>query len=718
MPQIIVTCPPGFEYLLVDELKSLGADSANEGLTQVIVEADWPEIYRICLWSRLANRVLFPITEFDCANEDQLYEQCVNVPWDIHFSVDQTFAVDFVSRRSFIKHQQFGALKIKDAIVDYFREAYSDRPSVETDTPDVRIHCRVNKNRASLCIDLSGKGLHQRGYREKAGEAPLKENLAAALLYRADWPNKLQQSAWFFDPMCGSGTLVIEAAMMALDKAPGLQRTYWGFTGWKRHQADLWESEHSLAQQRYQQAKDSTQVELYGNDLDQQVLEIARNNASIAGVSEYIAWSCGSFERSERPESDFSGVIVTNPPYGERLEQRARVSRIYQALGQWLKAKFVGDSALVLSTDKEHGHALGIRATKIYRLMNGPIQCELLKLELQPENFVEPRGKVTAENYQETLSTHAQALNNRIKKNLASLKSFLKQQQVSCYRLYDAEIPEYAAAIDIYDNSVHIQEYAPPKTVDASKARRRLRDIETVVSGLLDVPAERIFVKTRTRQKGEQQYTRQSTQQAVHIVSENQAKFEVNLSDYLDTGLFLDHRKARQMLAAWSRPGTQLLNLFCYTGTASVQAALAGATTTNVDLSNTYLKWAERNFELNKLDTRKHVFERDDCMAWLDKAITAGMTFDLIFIDPPTFSNSKRLDGHFDIQEQHSVLLEKACRLLSPSGKLLFSNNFKKFKMMFKPDESFSMRETTRETTSRDFVRKPLHRSWLIEPKN
>lgn len=716
MPQFIVTCPPGFEYLLVDELQSLGEISAKEGLTQVFVDCGWPEIYRLCLWSRLANRVLYPLSEFEVNSDDELYQHVRDINWDLHLSHDSTLAVDFVSRRSKLNHQQYGALKIKDAIVDYFRDEYGERPSVDTEMPDVRVHCRVNKNRATLCIDLSGKSLHQRGYRQKTGEAPIKENFAAAMLNRADWPKALEQKHWLLDPMCGSGTLAIEAALMASGRAPGLDRLYWGFKGWKPFHRELWEAEVAAAIQKHKETVAAGLPEIFASDKDSIVLAIAKENAERAGVADFIQWQVGPFQSARRPSSKLPGLIITNPPYGERLEQKQQVAKIYSDLGQWLKSNFEDDRALILSSDKSHGHALGIRAEKIYRLMNGPIECELLKLPLTSSAFVEARKKTTPDNYQEGLSEQAGMLANRLQKNLASLKSFINQQGIGCYRLYDADLPEYAAAIDVYDDCLHIQEYAPPATIEKHKALRRLRDIERVAGGVMGIPEERVFVKTRARQKGDTQYTKQNKANHIKIVSENNIRYEVNLSDYLDTGLFLDHRKARKLLAKWSSKQTRLLNLFCYTGSASVQAALKGAETVNIDLSNTYLEWAKRNFMLNQLELGNHEFVRANCMEWLGQAIESKKHgFDLIFIDPPTFSNSKKMDKHFDIQTEHVALLKQALSLLNPGGKLLFSNNFKRFKMEFSAPEGYRIRELTKETTSRDFARKPLHRSWLIE---
>ncbi len=718
MPQFIATCPPGFEYLLVDELKSLQVNDAKEGLTQVIFEADWPTLYRVCLWTRLANRILYPIANFNSENEDELYDNVRQVPWEVHLSEDSTFAVDFVSRRSRINHDQFGALKVKDAVVDYFRDEFGSRPSVDTHQPDVRLHCRVNKNLATLCIDLSGSGLHQRGYRKQTGEAPLKENFAAALLYRAGWhqlENNSLSLSYLLDPMCGSGTLVIEAAMIAFNIAPGLQRDYWGFKGWKPFQPALWETAVTEANNAKELALETISKPLLANDKDPQVLAIAKENATRAGVESLIEWQVGLFQQINRPDVKDAGLVITNPPYGERLEDSARAQVLYSELGSWLREHFKGDVAAILSTQKEHGHALNIRAEKIYRFKNGPIDCELLKLNLLPENFVDSRRK-DGGRWDENLSDSARMLANRLQKNLASLKSFINQQQLTCFRLYDADLPEFAAAIDVYQDALHIQEYAPPKNIDKHKALRRLRDIERVAAGVLEIEPERVFVKTRMRQKGETQYRRQDEQRQILVVEEGNCRFEVNLSDYLDTGLFLDHRKIRQQMAQWLKPGMSFLNLFCYTGAASVHAAKAGAKTMSVDLSNTYLDWAKRNFILNDLTLSEHEFIRADTMEWLERSeASLAQSFDVIFIDPPTFSNSKKMEQHFDVQQAHQTLLDAALALLKPGGQLVFSNNFRKFEMTFEPPADVTMKEITRETTSRDFSRKPLHRCWLLK---
>ncbi len=715
MPFFIATSPKGFEYLLVDELIALGATSAHEGLTQVSFESSWETLYSICLWTRLANRILYPIETFECEDNTVLYEKVKTIEWDCHFSAEDSFAVDFVSRKSNIQHQQFGAQRIKDAIVDYFRETYQARPQVDLNEPSVRLHCRINKNQATLCIDLSGTSLHQRGYRHSAKQAPLKESLAAAILYRAQWPQKATEGQWLLDPFCGSGTIAIEAALMANHIAPGLTRHYWGFNGWKPFHQPLWQKALESAQAKKASALANAQVHIYASDIHPQQVKDAQHFANQADVTSFIEWQVSDFKQRQTPANHSQGVIVTNPPYGQRLESDETVTRIYSDLGQWLKTQYTGCHAAILSSQKSHGHALNIRAQKIYRFRNGTIDCELLCLDLKEQHFVDSSKTISHKAWNEDLNDNAIMLMNRLKKNQQGLKSYLSQHHISCYRLYDADLPEYAAAIDVYDDHCHIQEYAPPKSVDKHKALRRLRDIERIASGVLNIPKEHIHVKTRLQQKGSQQYEKYDQQQQRFIVQEDQAKFYINLTDYLDTGLFLDHRKTRQLLQNWSE-NKQLLNLFSYTGTASVQAALKGAITTSVDLSNTYLEWMLDNFALNNIDTDHHTAIRDNVMDWLlDARHDYQHHFDVIFIDPPTFSNSKKMQQDFDIQKDHIDLIERAIALLKPTGKLIFSTNFKKFKFEYQPQGSILCKDITKLTTPRDFIKKPLHKAWLIE---
>ena len=327
------------------------------------------------------------------------------------------------------------------------------------------------------------------------------------------------------------------------------------------------------------------------------------------------------------------------------------------------------------------------------------------------------RAPVTRDRNSHTYSAGAQMFANRLQKNLRTLARWLKREHISCYRLYDADIPEYAVAVDVYEGErrwVHVQEYAAPRGVDAGRAQARLSEAVGVIRDLLEIPAEQLFLKVRRQQKGKAQYQKLGAHGEFHIVEEGGNRFLVNFSDYLDTGLFLDHRITRAVLAELAG-GRHFLNLFAYTASASVYAARGGAvSTTSVDLSRTYLDWARRNLELNGCGGRQHRLVQANTLEWLEQA--AGRhRFGLIFLDPPSFSTSKRMQGTFDVQRDHVRLIKATARLLEPDGLLVFSNNRRRFSMDRAALPELFIEDISRATLPRDFERNPrIHNCWRI----
>ncbi|MGX5201502.1 bifunctional 23S rRNA (guanine(2069)-N(7))-methyltransferase RlmK/23S rRNA (guanine(2445)-N(2))-methyltransferase RlmL [Aliikangiella sp. IMCC44632] len=717
MPRFIATCAKGLEYVLVDELKALDIESPKEGLSQVQFETDWRGVYQVLMWSRVASRVLYPIATFNAEDEDTLYQQASIIDWSQHLKNNASFVVNAQSYRSNLSHTQYIAQRVKDAVVDYFRDAGESRPDVEFNRPDVAIHCRIRRNQVTLSIDLAGEGLHHRGYRTQGGSAPIKENLAAALLIRAGWPKQFKR---IYDPMCGSGTFLVEAAMMAFNIAPGLKREYLGLTGWNQFNPALWDSIVAEANQSKAAGLAASDYVIEGSDQNPKAVRSAQANIGLAELEDKINIQIAAID--QLADKDFSqpGLLIVNPPYSERLGERNQVIELYSELGELLKHKFNQWRASVLSPDKAFGHALGIRAEKIYKFNNGSIACELLNLNIDESKFLKQANKNEVDkDFSAKLSEQAIQLSNRLIKNRAKIKKYLAKEGITCYRVYDADLPEYNAAIDVYENKLHIQEYKPPKSIDEATANRRLKDIQRVAAGVFEIPLSHVFVKQRRQQKGDWQYQKSAKDNQRKVenyftVVEAGRKLEVNLIDYLDTGLFLDHRNTRQMIAA-KAAGKSVLNLFCYTASISVYAATAGAKkTTNVDMSRTYLEWAKRNFCLNKINLSKHEFVRENCIEWIDSMQNSDEKFDVIFLDPPTFSNSKKMETHFDVQEAHVDLIEKCLNLLSDGGTLYFSNNFTKFEMKYKPDVGVAMKEISKQTQAPDFNRKNLHRCWEI----
>ncbi|MGN2252653.1 bifunctional 23S rRNA (guanine(2069)-N(7))-methyltransferase RlmK/23S rRNA (guanine(2445)-N(2))-methyltransferase RlmL [Frateuria sp. GZRe12] len=709
MSNFFATCPKGLEYLLRDELLALGAAEAHESLAGVRFTGTLETAYRACLWSRLASRILLPVAEFDAADDEALYAGVQSIDWLEHLAPQGTLAVDAHTALSKLTHSQFIAQRVKDAVVDQFRQREGARPGVDTEEPDVRLNLRLKRDRATLSLDLAGSPLHRRGWREQQGEAPLKENLAAAMLLRARWPEVYAEGGALLDPMCGSGTLLIEGALMAADSAPGLRREYFGFLGWKQHDIALWRGLLEEARQRAEAGLRNLRAAFFGSDADPRMVQTAKRNAQEAGVAGFLTLEKHDVAHAAPPAGQTRGLVITNPPYGERLGDRAQMPQLYRALGDALRARFTGWRAAVLAGDAELGRALGLHANKRYVLYNGALETVLLTFDLS--------AKESAPRERKPLSPGAEMLKNRLEKTVRHQRKRLAREGIFCWRAYDQDLPEYAAAIDVYGRAgeepwLHVQEYRAPADVPVEVARTRLREIVRVAGEVFGVPRERIALKTRERGKGGAKYGRFDQRGEFHEVEEGGLRFLVNLTDYLDTGLFLDHRLVRSKLRELARD-KRFLNLFAYTATASVYAAAGGARdTTSVDLSGTYLEWASRNLALNGFTGAAHRLVQADATSFLraDRG-----HYGLIYVDPPTFSNSKRAED-FDVQRDHAALLLACADRLASDGVVVFSNNFRRFKLDTAAlEERFTIEDWSAPSIPFDFARRAdIHGCWLL----
>lgn len=729
--EFFATCPKGLESLLLAELTELGGQSVRETVAGVYFSGDLALGYRACLWSRLANKILLPLNQFPVSNDQELYDGVAAIPWLEHMSPASTFVVDFSGTSFSIRNTQFGALKTKDAIVDVLRQSTGERPSIAKQNPDLRINVRLSRGRAVVSLDLSGESLHRRGYRLKQGAAPLKENLAAAVLLRAGWPAIAARGGALIDPMCGSGTLLIEAAMMAGDIAPGLLRPRFGFERWLNHQNDVWLSLREEALARKRSGLEKPLPEIRGYDADVHVIRAAEANVLTAKLDHWVRLSRKELKDFTQPTHKVldAGMVVTNPPYGERLGDADALAYLYRYLGDRMRQAFGGWQLAVFTGNPQLCHELGMKAHKKYKLYNGTLESELLLfdvhartktgLEVPSSGEQSPelaaRRKFVPQSVQ--LSAGAEMFANRLKKNQKQLAKWLKRENISCYRLYDADMPEYAVAVDVYDQHVHVQEYAAPSSVDERAARKRFEEIKAAIPVALSVDPADISYKQRRRNQGNAQYEKLQVRnrRAPFSVQEGQAKILVDLWQYLDTGLFLDHRLLRLRIAKEAK-NKRFLNLFCYTASASVHAAVAGARyTVSVDMSRTYLDWARKNFAENGLGEQKNRLEQADCLQWL---ATAQGEFDLIMLDPPSFSNSKRMDGVLDVQRDHVQLIEQAMGLLAPGGTLYFSNNLRTFTLDDAVPAQFKVANITAETLDKDFQRNTkIHQCWKITHK-
>ena len=708
----IATCPKGLELLLAEELTSLGALDVKETIAAVYFNGSMEIAYRCCLWSRLANRILKLLHHFVLNNTEDLYEQTSEINWESHLSSGQTIAIDFIGTSRLVDNTMYGSQKVKDAIVDRIRRVEGERPSVDSKNPDIRIQARQHKGRVTIALDMAGESLHRRGYRTGQGSAPLKENLAAALLLRANWPDVASRGGALLDPMCGSGTLIIEGGMIAADIAPGILRERYGFTHWLQHDAELWQRLIIEAQQRKMDGLAKLDIDIRGYDTNPRVLEYTTRNIENVGLDEHVRLAHKPMDQFGRSTAEV-GLLITNPPYGERLGDFQELTPLYKKLGIVLQKNFSGWKAAVFTGNIDLAKEMDISPSKQYRFYNGTIPCKLLVFDDMTSKSEQIAVRLSKPAPLSELSDGSKMILNRLTKNYRRLERWRKSACISCYRLYDADIPEYAAAIDVYGQSFYVQEYAPPSSVTEKVARVRFNEIKEAVKQFSSGYRGKVYCSERRRQQGNRQYERASDSKfEVLEVIEGKARFELNLSDYLDTGLFLDHRPVRSMVAELSK-GKRLLNLFCYTATVSVHAALNGAASSlSIDMSNTYIDWARRNFNLNNIDERNHQLLRADCLKWLQ---TITDDYDVIFLDPPTFSNSKKMESTLDIQRDHGDLIRVCMAKLAPQGKLIFSNNFRRFKMDDLTQRQFTCLNITSQTLDMDFERNPrIHNVWLI----
>lgn len=711
--KFFATAARGLPPILAAELHQLGAQKILPGNTGVTFEGDLETAYRVCLWSRTASRVLLPLTTVKANTPEELYAEARMIRWEKQFRSDGTFAIDVRSSNANIQHSKYAALTLKDAVVDRFREQYDERPSVDLETPDIRIHLQLLRDRARISLDLSGSSLHRRGYRISGVTAPLKENLAAALLLEAGWPGIARNGGALLDPMCGSATLLIEGALIAADIAPGLYRDYFGFLGWRRHEPETWERLLFEAEQRRMEGLTSLPP-IVGYDCDNETVLAGEDNIYQAGLQDHIQVTQQDLEKQLPAAPAPYGLVATNPPYGERLGEVEALQSLYTRLGETMRTTLHGWQLAMISANPELAAQLGMSGRKPVTFFNGPIECRLFRYDAVDE---EPQSgtRNTTE-----LSDGAQMFANRLRKNLKNLGKWAEREGITCYRAYDADLPEYALAVDLYRGDklwAHVQEYQAPKTVDPDKAAHRLQEALTALPQVLEIPQQQIFFKVRRKQKGSTQYEKLADTRRFHEVREGSCRLLVNFTDYLDTGLFLDHRPTRQLLEDQAKD-KRFLNLFAYTGAATVHAAMGGArATTTVDMSNTYLEWARRNMRLNGFSGNQHHFIQADCTSWLEQESKRPhpQKYDLIFLDPPTFSSSKRMEESFDIQRDHVVLIQHAVALLEKDGLLVFSNNFRRFKMDSEALADLQIEEISAKTLPKDFARNPhIHRCWLI----
>ncbi len=711
--------------LVEREAREAGAKDIQVSSGGVEFDADLRTAYEFCMWTRCATRLLVLVHRTEkLQSTDDLYEHSLTLPWENWVNPDKTFAItETVTDCRWIRNSHFASLRLKDAIVERIRGKYNgERPNVDRDNPDIVFHLHVNRNLVSWYVDFGGRDLSRRSYRKSQTQAVMGEFMAASLLYRSDWYRHLcafrqgqEQAPTLLDPFCGSGTICIEAALMATNTAPGLLKTEsFAFLRLPIHDDDLWQETVDSAEKK----RCENQCKIIGWDIDSRAIEISTDNAKRAGMASVIQFTVKDFTTvTEEDLPSERGCIVTDPPYGVRLDSgSAAIRRLYSSMGQVIYNIFCGWDAAILCGNSELLGFIDMKPNRTNTLINGGIECQAAHYYVfskeERAQMIEKAKAKRAERLAAPLSPGAQMAANRLKKNIASIGKEMAKEGVTCYRLYDADMPEYSAAIDVYEGKwISLQEYAAPSTIDPEDAKRRLEELVIATERTTGIDYDNIFVKRREIQRGSSQYTKKGSASHFYIVNENGHKFLVNFTDYLDTGIFLDHRPVRKMIESMSRD-KRFLNLFCYTASATVHAAAGGAlSTVSVDANANYLEWANKNMQINGFNTMNHFFYKDDCLTFLRENRDV---FDLIFCDPPTFSNSKGRDT-FDVQRDHGYLIRSCMRHLASDGVLIFSTNYTRFKMFGELYEDFIIEDITESTIGFDFARNSkIHRCYKI----
>ncbi|MEE4298986.1 MAG: bifunctional 23S rRNA (guanine(2069)-N(7))-methyltransferase RlmK/23S rRNA (guanine(2445)-N(2))-methyltransferase RlmL [Pseudomonadales bacterium] len=709
---VFVRCPRHLEDLLAGELAALGIEDVQLRTGGVAVRVELAMAVRICLHSRIATRVLWPFASFEAPDADALYAGAAQVDWDRYVRGLPRLAVGFDGTSRTLRHTRFSAQRVKDAVVDGLRTARAARPDVDARDPEFQLQAVLHRGRVTLHLDLAGTALHRRGWRRDGGEAPLKENLAAALLLRGGW--RVGTTDWLVDPMCGSGTLLVEGALLAAGLPPGLGRPHFGFEAWTGAPEGL------RAELEAEWDGPVCAPRLFGRDLDPEQLARARAHLEAAGAGERfeaeIDLAVSQVARLPALPGPI-GLVASNPPYGVRLEDSGQIGQLGVTLRRLAPDAPV---ALLVAPGREAGPRsletlllrLDLPRLERHPCRNGALEAAMLV------GRVEARGEGSTDAPDGPALEHAAMFANRIRKNRKRLARFAQRVGTDALRLYDRDLPEYGLVVDRYGDDLVVQEFRPPATVDPVLAARRRDAALARLPEATGVPPERIHFRERRRQRPDSQYDVQAREADRREVREGAARLLVNLSDYLDTGLYLDSRGVRRRLHDdFARlAGGRFLNLYAYTCTATVQAALGGAQESlSVDLSPTYLRWGAEQCRRNGLDGARHRQVQADVLPWLRGDGRASGRFDRVLLDPPTFSNSARTEQDLDLQRDQGALLDAATERLAPGGELLFVVHARRFRLDWAPPAGFELEEITRHTLDEDCARgRPAHRCWVV----
>ena len=851
--EFYASCPEGFETALTDELRGMGLRQVRPLKGRVAFAGSPADAERACLWSRLASRIFVVLGRFACANAEDLYEATHSIAWERILRAGATIAVTARGTNEELRNSHFAALRVKDALCDRMLEVEGRRPNVDTDDPDARISLTLRGNRASIQLDLSGDPLFKRLPREAArthAAHVLRPDYAAHACAQGNWQEICSTALTntkdamrdedtaasadgsalangsvtadgsalagstverptptlpvLIDACCAGGGVVLEAASILADRAPGLERRNWGFQSWSEHDAATWRALLNEADRRAELAKGRV-ARIVATDPSGDAVACARRILKAAGLADRVIFAQPDLDKISRKlmmpaccGGEPCGFVFLDTTE-TAISKMSRVLDLATSLhagacgADPVRAMLSTMPTVALTRDDLLIRALGEPARSL-RVMPNNEEAELAVFSAANGAISAGEGNVAAEDSMPAedavessvapspattlidlgdgkpcpvLIPESEQFARRLRKVAKLRRKWAQREGVTCYRVYDADLPDYSAAIDLYEGSAAtpgrwlvIAEYAAPREVDPSLAGARLLDILTLAPRILQVDPDNVFAKARIRSRGGSQYGKQAggtspsgqhgkggkprgthsgsapanrpsqgagsgtpsdiRTRRLPLIEEGGLTFAVNFNDYLDTGIFLDHRITRGLVREHARGKRFFLNLFAYTGTATCYAADAGVEeTVTVDLSNTYLDWAERNMEQNGFVGPDHHYVRADVMSWIRDMRQTRNRWDLIFCDPPTFSNSSKMGRRtWDVQRDHVELLVGLSRLLSREGEAIFSCNLR----TFRPDieelarAGVVLTDITDETIPEDFARnKKIHHCYLVK---
>ena len=850
--EFYASCPEGFEAALADELRGMGLRQVRPLKGRVAFAGSPADAERACLWSRLASRIFVVLGRFACTDAEDLYEATRSIAWERILRAGATIAVTARGTNDELRNSHFAALRVKDALCDRMLEVEGRRPNVDTDDPDARISLTLRGNRASIQLDLSGDPLFKRLPREATrthAAHVLRPDYAALACAQGNWQeicsaaltntkdamgdedtaaptdgsapadgsapsdgNVLAGSTAerptptlpvMIDACCAGGGVVLEAASILADRAPGLERRNWGFQSWSEHDAATWRELLNEADRRAELAKGRV-ARIVATDPSGDAVACARRILKAAGLADRVIFAQPDLDKISRRlmmpaccGGEPRGFVFLDTTE-TAISKMSRVLDLATSLhagacgADPVRAMLSTMPTVALTRDDLLIRTLGEPARSL-RVMPNNEEAELAVFSAANGAITAGEGNAAAEDPMPAedavksnvapspatilidlgddkpcpvLIPESEQFARRLRKVAKLRRKWAQREGVTCYRVYDADLPDYSAAIDLYEGSAAtpgrwlvIAEYAAPREVDPSLAEARLLDILTLAPRILQVDPDNVFAKARIRSRGGSQYGKQAggtspsgqhgkggkprggrggsasnrpsqgagsgtpsdiRTRRLPLIEEGGLTFAVNFNDYLDTGIFLDHRITRGLVREHARGKRFFLNLFAYTGTATCYAADAGVEeTVTVDLSNTYLDWAERNMEQNGFVGPDHHYVRADVMSWIRDMRQTRNRWDLIFCDPPTFSNSSKMGRRtWDVQRDHVELLVGLSRLLSREGEAIFSCNLR----TFRPDieelarAGVILTDITDETIPEDFARnKKIHHCYLVK---